>query len=675
MKSNPPLKPADPDQCTDLADGLKSCKSKLSRLEQFARNLIEKHIRTRSILDSAVDGIVIISDKGQIRLFNPAAEKIFGYRQREVIGQNVSILMPEPHRSRHDQYIRSYIVSRKPKVIGVGREAMGQRKDGSTFPIELAISEVTIGDRRYFTGIIKDITERHQSASALKQSEERFRVLVEAMNDGLAVQDGKGEIVYVNPRFCEILGYEKQCLMGKKVHELMDAASQIVLQSELEEGEAAGGDMVELRMEKENGDPLHVRVSAKAIHTPEGEHKGSFVVITDVTQIKKLQHQLIQSQKMEAVGRLAGGVAHDFNNLLTVIMGFVDLSLKGLDKQNALYHNIIQIDEAAKRAGSLTRQLLAFSRKQVMQPVVIELNEIVSNLEEMLHRLIGEDIILTTRLDTMTGAIKVDPVQIEQVIVNIAVNARDAMPKGGQLTIETHRVLLEDGHLGIEDDVPPGKYAMIAITDTGVGMDKKIQSQIFEPFFTTKQKGHGTGLGLSTVYGIVKQSGGEIALYSEPGNGTCFKIYLPQADAGSESLSESALSETPVCGTETILVVEDEDALRLLVANVLESCGYNVLTAPDGPTALTKYGDGTIGAIDLILTDVVMPQMNGKALVSRLKPAYPEAKILFISGYTDDAIVNHGVLSPGTPFLHKPFTPDQLIRKIQTLLNQEQTDP
>ena len=367
---------------------------------------------------------------------------------------------------------------------------------------------------------------------------------------------------------------------------------------------------------------------------------------------------------------VSGGVAHDFNNLLTVILGYVDLSLGELDKQDPIRTNIIHIDEAAKRAGNLTRQLLAFSRKQVLQPVVIELNSIVSNLEEMLHRLIGEDVILTTRLDPMTGIIQADAGQIEQVIVNIAVNARDAMPSGGHLTIETRSMRMEEGHLGIEDDVPPGNYAMMAITDTGSGMNQETQARIFEPFYTTKEKGHGTGLGLSTVYGIVKQSGGEIALYSEPGSGTCFKIYLPKAHAASESSIVEASTPAPVCGSETILVVEDEAALRDLVANGLKRCGYSVFQAPDGPTALEKFGRGDNGPIDLIVTDVIMPRMNGKEMVSRLKTAHPEAKILYISGYTDDAIVNHGVLAPGTPFLHKPFTLDQLIHKIQTLLNE-----
>ncbi len=669
MKNTPPSNIKNHAQCDDILDGLKSCKNKVDRLEQFARKLIAKQLRTQSVIKTAVDGIILISESGKIQSFNPAAEKIFGYTQKEVVGKKVNILMPEPHRSRHDHYIRSYLETGRRRIIGIGRETMGRRKDGSTFPIDLAVSEVTIGKRRYFTGIVKDITQRHRSATALKDSEERFRVLVEAMNDGLAVQDAQGKIVYVNPRFCEILGYDQQCLMGKTVTEMMDTASQVVLQNELEEQPSPQGGMVELQMEKENGDPLHVNVAAKAIRAPDGKLNGSFVVITDVTQVKKLQGQLIQSQKMEAIGRLAGGVAHDFNNLLTVILGYIDLSMTELEKDDPLYDNFIQIDEAAKRAGKLTRQLLAFSRKQVLRPVMIGLNEIVSNIEEMLHRLIGEDIIFTTRLDPNTGFIKADPGQIEQVLVNIAVNARDAMPNGGHLTIETRQMTLEDSHLGIEADVPPGNYAMVAITDTGVGMDRQTQSRIFEPFYTTKEKGHGTGLGLSMAYGIIKQSGGEIALYSEPGNGTCFKLYLPQAQAVSDAPAAAAIAPVPVCGSETVLVVEDEDALRGLVVNGLKRCGYTVLQAQDGPTAIDRYGSGGQDHIDLILTDVVMPQMNGKELVSRLKPVHPEAKVLFISGYTDDAIVNHGVLTPGTPFLHKPFTLDQLIRKIQSLLN------
>lgn len=648
-----------------LEEKLRSCQSKVSVMAQFARERIEADERANAILDAAVDGIVIISDKGIIQSFNPAAEKIFGYSQQEVTGQRVNILMPEPHRSNHDRYIQSYLDTGQRKVIGTGRETTARRKDGTTFPVELTISEIELRGQRIFTGIVKDISSRHRSASALAASENRFRLLVEAMNDGLAVQDAKGKIIYVNPRFCAILGYEKQCLMGRLVTELMDTGSRIVLESELGDTESEG--MVDLKMKKDNGEPLHVQVTAKAIKSPEGELKGSFVMVSDVTQVKKLQHQLLHAQKMEAIGRLAGGIAHDFNNLLTVILGYVDLSLLEIDKDHSLYEKISQIDNAAKRAGTLTRQLLAFSRKQVLQTSVVSINGTIASIENMMQRILGEDVVLRTRLDPATGNIKADEGQIEQVIVNIAVNARDAMPSGGELILETKNVQLPANKSGMLSDVSAGPYVLLSISDTGIGMDQETQTRIFEPFFTTKAKGQGTGLGLSTAYGIIKQSGGDIQAYSEPGHGTCFKIYLPRIDETAPEQTKMHAKSVPTRGSETILVVEDEASVREFVVSALKRSGYQVISAPDGPTALNRFAESD-ETIDLILTDVVMPHMNGKALVQRIKEISPEIKILYMSGYTDDAIVSQGVLEPGTPFLSKPFSLEALTTKIKSVL-------
>jgi PAS domain S-box-containing protein len=513
----------------NCAKQLVRCRSRMGRLEKFAQSLIESEAKAKSILETAVDGIVIISSQGVIESFNPAAEKIFGYSQEEVIGRNVSILMPQPHRSRHDQYIQSYLRSGEKKIIGIGRETMAQGKDGTTFPIELSVSEVRLGTRSIFTGIIRDITDRRRSASALKVSEERFRLLVETMHDGLAVQDSQGHIIYVNPRFCEILGYERSCLVGRLVSDLMDMGSRIVFQNELKEEQNRAGDMVELSLKKDSGEKVSVRVSAKALYGSDGELMGSFLVITDITQIKKLQGQLIHSQKMEAVGRLAGGIAHDFNNLLMIIRGYTDLALMTRDKSNPFYGYIVQIDQAERRAETLTRQLLALSRKQVLQPKVLSLPAVIEGIEQMLRRLIGTHISLRLKLDASTGLIMADESQVEQVMFNLVVNARDAMNDGGTLTIATRNVQLDAGVSGTESDIPPGSYVVIAITDTGVGMDQTTRSRIFEPFFTTKRKGHGTGLGLSTAFGIIKQSGGEITVSSQPGKGTCFTIYLPRA--------------------------------------------------------------------------------------------------------------------------------------------------
>jgi two-component system, cell cycle sensor histidine kinase and response regulator CckA len=383
-----------------------------------------------------------------------------------------------------------------------------------------------------------------------------------------------------------------------------------------------------------------------------------------------LGEQLRQAQKMEAIGQLAGGIAHDFNNLLTAIGGYSEMSIRQLQAEDPLRHNLEEIKKAGDRAAALTRQLLAFSRKQVLQPKVLDLNSIVSEMEKMLRRLIGEDLELGTALDPELGSIKADPGQIEQVIMNLAVNARDAMPAGGKLTIETENVTLNEGYAEQHLAVAPGAYVMLAVTDTGTGMDEKTKTRIFEPFFTTKEVGKGTGLGLSTVYGIVKQSGGNISLHSEVGRGTTFKIYLPLIDEGAPEYKRSPEPEESLKGSETILLAEDEEIVRNLLRDVLKRYGYQVLEATNGGAAFLiceRYE----GAIHLLLTDVIMPEMSGRDLENRLRQLRPEMKVLYMSGYMDDSIVQHGIIDSAIPFLQKPFTTEALARKVRAVL---QTD-
>lgn len=376
--------------------------------------------------------------------------------------------------------------------------------------------------------------------------------------------------------------------------------------------------------------------------------------------------QLRQSQKLESVGQLAGGIAHDFNNLLTAITGYSELTLRRLDERDPLRRNIEEIAKAGERAASLTRQLLAFSRKQVLQPVVLDLNDVVADMDKLLRRLIGEHIDLVTMRDPSLARIKADPGQLSQVIINLAVNARDAMPEGGKLMIETKNVELDEAYMRQHLEVRPGRYVMLAVSDTGVGMDDVTLKQIFEPFFTTKEPGKGTGLGLSMVYGVVKQSGGNIWVYSEKGQGTTFKIYLPQVDEKIEEIEQVA-TEMPK-GTETILLVEDEEMVRELLRNILEVEGYNVLVASQGHEAL-EICEQKQGPLHLLITDVVMPGMGGPQLVERLTASCADVKVLYMSGYTDDAIVHHGVLDPGVAFLQKPFTPDAVVRKVREVLD------
>jgi nitrogen-specific signal transduction histidine kinase/ActR/RegA family two-component response regulator len=387
-----------------------------------------------------------------------------------------------------------------------------------------------------------------------------------------------------------------------------------------------------------------------------------------VTEQRQLEAQLLQSQKMEAVGRLAGGVAHDFNNLLTVIMSYSDLLLEDLPSADTHREDVEQIRKAAEGAASLTRQLLAFSRQQVLDPKLVDPNEILRDVAKILRRVLGEDIELKLALDSELGRVIADRGQIEQVLMNLVVNARDAMPRGGKLTIETANVDLDETYGGGHIGVKPGQYVMLAVSDSGVGMDKATQARVFEPFFTTKEYGKGTGLGLSTVFGIVKQSGGSVWLYSEPGAGATFKIYLPRAEGVAEIGRPPAVPTQSLRGIETILLAEDEEQVRTVLVSILRMMGYQVLEARTPAEAL-KIAETHPKRIDLLLTDVVMPGMNGRELAERVLTMREGLRVLFMSGYTDDVILHHGVLEAGVPFLQKPITPDSLTRKVRQVLD------
>ncbi|HFE62810.1 MAG TPA: response regulator, partial [Caldithrix sp.] len=411
-----------------------------------------------------------------------------------------------------------------------------------------------------------------------------------------------------------------------------------------------------------------------AIIAPVKDESGKIInyagMKRDITREKKLEDQLRQAQKMEAIGRLAGGVAHDFNNLLTVINGYSELLLRKLEPAAPFHKEITQISKAGERASHLTDQLLAFSRRQVIQPKVLNLNLVVADSVKMLRRLIGEDIDLATVLDPDLGNVKVDPGQMEQIILNLAVNARDAMPQGGKLTIETSNFEIDDRYLKEHVEIQKGWYVMLAVSDTGIGMSKEIQNHIFEPFFTTKEHGKGTGLGLSTVYGIVKQNNGYVWVYSEPGEGTTFKIYLPVIKEAVSVSNEPDISLDALRGEETVLLVEDERNVRRLAKRILSENGYSVLEAEDGFQAL-QVSRKHKGKIHLLLTDVVMPSMSGKELAEKMEILYRGIKVVCFSGYTDNAIMYHRVLEPGTAFIQKPFTPLHLLKKIREVLDRE----
>jgi len=526
-------------------------------------------------------------------------------------------------------------------------------------------------DREILTYVSQHISvavARKRQEEALRASEARHRSLVESAVYGMYRSSVDGRFLDVNPALVRMLGYSS-------AEELLavDMASEVyadpeqraaVLQAYNQSGHLG---TIELRWKRKDGHQIIVRLSGTPFKDEHGETLGFEMIAEDISERRTLEDQLRQSQKMEAVGRLAGGIAHDFNNLLTVIKGYSELMIDDLDNADPLRHEVDEIKKAADRAASLTRQLLAFSRQQVLAPRVLDLNVVVHNMDKLLHRLLGEDIDLFTVLEPGLGRVKADPGQVEQVIMNLAVNARDAMPQGGKLTVETSNVDLDESYVRDHAAVRPGRYVMIAVSDTGSGMPEKVKSRIFEPFFTTKEVGKGTGLGLSTVYGIIKQSDGYIWVYSEVGRGSTFKVYLPRVDAPAEIPLSRALAPARH-GSETVLLVEDEDGVRALVRQVLHKHGYNVLEARHGGEALLMC-ERHQGKIDMLLTDVVLEQMSGRELAERLLKLRPEMKVLYVSGYADDAIVHHGVLTAGMAFLQKPFTTEALARKIRYVLD------
>ncbi|MCI0487429.1 MAG: response regulator [Blastocatellia bacterium] len=508
---------------------------------------------------------------------------------------------------------------------------------------------------------------KHSMERRLKESEERYRRIIETAEEGVWITGADNETTFVNRKMAEMLGYSVEEVLGRPIFEFMDEEWRKVAEMNLEERRKGVGGRFDFKYRRKDGTDLWTIRSTTPMFDDRGKYIGVLAMITDITERKHLEQQFLQSQKMESIGRLAGGIAHDFNNLLTAIMGYSQMILARLKESDPMREEVQEIERASRRAASLTSQLLAFSRKQILQPKVLDLNIVVANMEKMLLRLISEDIELVTKLDASLGRVKVDPGQIEQVMVNLAVNARDAMPKGGKLIVETTNVELDEGYARKHMAVRPGPYVMLAISDTGSGMDEETQSRIFEPFFTTKEQGKGTGLGLSTVYGIVEQSGGNIWLYSEPGRGTTFKVYLPCIDEPAGTLDAHASAVESFRGSETILLVEDDEAVRKLTRQILEMNGYTVLEAGNAGEALAVCQQHT-EPIDLMITDVVMPGMSGHELAERLALTGRELKVLYMSGYTDNAIVRHGIMDEDTTFLQKPFTPDSLARKAREVL-------
>ncbi len=636
-----------------------------TRAEQALR---ASEARLKAVLHSALDAHVAMDDAGRVTSWNQQAESMFGWAEREVLGQRLAdIIVPHAHREAHAAGLRRFLATGEGPILNQRIELNALRRDGTEFPVELAVAPVRVGSSWLFSAFVRDITGRRAADEALRVSEQKFGSAFQAHPSPMAIATlADARWVDVNESLLRLFGMNRAETVGRSGYEL-GIWRRDELRVQMLAQLRAGGVFRDVEVEwlTRSGEVRSGLLSAEVIAFAGEPH--FLLHFQDITERKQLEVQLRQAQKMEAIGRLAGGVAHDFNNVLTAIFGYVDILREELPADSTAQRDLAEVRKASERAASLTKQLLAFSRQQVLEPMVLEPTALIEDFEKMLHRLIGEDVELRLSLARDTGNVLADPGQLQQVLMNLAVNARDAMPTGGKLILETANAELSEQYAELHQPVVPGRYVMLAVSDTGTGMTPETRARIFEPFFTTKEKGKGTGLGLSTVYGIVKQSGGYVWVYSELGRGTTFKIYLPRVDAAPDTLLP-AREPVTVAGTETILLAEDDAVLRPLAKGLLEKLGYTVLDAADAVEALEAARQYT-EVIHLLLTDVVMPGASGRELARRLESHRPDVKVLYVSGYTDDAIVHHGMLEPGLNFLQKPFTPAALARKVREVLD------
>ena len=645
----------------------RAARKTLSGFRQVEKALDKSEKKFRLIFEYAPLGILHFDSNGTITECNDNFVKIIGSSRKALVGLNMLGL---PDRQVVSA-LREALEGRVSSYEGDYKSTTAQK----VTPVRVVFGPVFSreGTAEGGIGIIEDITLRKLTEETLRENEERFRTLTETTATAIFVY-ANDRFVYVNNACQQLTGYSADELLSRRFWDVVHPEYKELIKERgfaRQRGENIPS-RYEFKIVRKDGTERWIDFTSGKI-----QWQGKAAAIAsafDITKRKqaeeekrRLESQLLHAQKMEAVGRLAGGVAHDFNNMLNVIIGYAEIVLGKIGQDAFPRKEVEEIVKAATRSASLTQQLLAFSRKQIIQPRVLDINALLKNLDKMLRRLIGEHIDVVFALEQNVGRVKADPVQIEQVIMNLAINARDAMIKGGKMTIETAMADLNDLYSKSHAEVAPGRYSMIAITDTGQGMDDETKSKIFEPFFTTKDKGKGTGLGLAMVYGIIKQSGGHIFVYSEPGHGTTFKIYLPCTDAAPDVTADVQRVKEHRGGNEHILVVEDEAKLRRLFEATIPSMGYRVTTAANGSEALVLVEERGLKP-DLVITDVVMPGMGGVELVERLRKNQPALRVLFMSGYTDNAIVHQGILDPGTPFIQKPFHIKDLAVKIKEVM-------
>jgi PAS domain S-box-containing protein len=656
----------------DELDKLESAIQKLLHITQVLRQSEEKY---RNILETMNEGLFENDLEGNFTYVNSPGCRMVGYEREELIGRNFrDVSSPELANYLYEAFHQVYKTG-NPEIL-VDYEIT--RKDGSkrihqSHPSLIRdLSGKPIG----FRNLVRDVTDRKNVEDALRKSEEKYRTILETMEEGLIETDLQGNATYVNNAACRLHGFKREEMIGAnfKKHHTPEMAERVyqIFNRIYNTGEP---ELMEIEIIRKDGSVRTHQSTGSLMCDSSGRPHGFRNIIRDVTELKRaeeerlmLEAQLLQAQKMESVGRLAGGVAHDFNNMLNVILGYAELIKIQMPDGDPLLKDVSEIERAAYRSRDITRQLLAFSRKQIIAPRPVDLNDLIEDLQNSLVRLIGEDIDLRFCPGEKLWRIQFDPSQMEQIILNLGVNARDAMPVGGKLTIETENVQLNETYCREHLGFMPGQYVLLGVSDDGVGMDKETLSHAFEPFFTTKETGKGTGLGLATVYGIVKQNNGFVNVYSEPGRGTSFKIYFPRSLEEGEILEE-VRDETVISGAGHILLVEDDEMVRTMTTEMLEALGYTV-TATGNPHEAMSICQNSDTPVDLVITDVVMPGMSGTDLRDKMLAVRPELKVLFMSGYTSNVIVHRGVLEENVHFIEKPFSMIDFARKVnETIKN------
>jgi PAS domain S-box-containing protein len=636
------------------------------------------------LLETLPDAIVAVDHDGTIVQVNSQAQELFGYDRDELIGQKVEMLVPESYRRQHHHHRQTFVETPKMRRMGADLDLYGRRHNGSEFPVEISLSPMATENGTFVLSAIRDISDRKRISEELRRANEelhrrtveqlgeyrsRLASIIDSSEDAIIGKDLDGTITSWNKGAERIYGYTPEEVVGENISLLAPGDRPDEIPGILQK--IASGETVEyhesVRVAKD-GRHLSVSISVSPLRDAKGEVVGASAIARDITAQKRTEGQLHQSQKMEAIGRLAGGVAHDFNNILGIINACTEFLRDRIDPaaEPSLY--VENIKKATERGRSLTKQLLAFSRTSAIQPRVLDLNERLREVSKLLRPLLGDDIEVLIVSKSSSALVEADPGQIDQIVINLAVNARDAMPRGGKFILETGATKFDATFAEQHQSMAAGKYVVLAVSDTGHGMDEATVARIFEPFFTAKEVGKGTGLGLATVYGIVKQSGGHIQVYSEPGHGTTFKIYLPTAEhkigLGSEPEVETV---GPKRHGTTILLVEDDEIMRSLTKKVLQEHGYTVVEANDGKSAL-EWVEVHPHRIDLLLTDVVMRRVSGPELVERLSASHPNLKVVYMSGYTGELIAECEVLKRGITLLEKPFTRTDLLNTIHATL-------